>query len=83
VTTVAVPTAAVAAVVGDNCNNGNDSSGIDGSSDDGGCGDGECDCRSGGNGNSDGSGKAMKTMVATAMTVGGKYNNQLKGQGRW
>jgi hypothetical protein len=64
-----VPTAAVAAVVGDNCDNGDDGSGVDGGGDDGGCGDGECDGGSGGDGDSDGSGKAMKTPVATAMAV--------------
>jgi hypothetical protein len=68
--TAAVPMAAVAAFVGDNCNNGNNSSGVNGSGDDGGCGDGKCDGGSSGNGNSNGSGKAMKTMVATAMAVG-------------
>ncbi len=57
-TTVAVPTAAVAAVVGDNCDNGDEGSGVDGGSDDGGCGDGEYYGGSSGDGNSDGSGKA-------------------------
>jgi hypothetical protein len=71
VTTVAVLTAAVAAVVGDNCNNGNNGSGVDGSGDDGGCGDGKCDGGSSGDGDSNGSGKATKTMVANAMAVGG------------
>jgi hypothetical protein len=68
---VAVPMAAVAAVVGDNCNNGNDGSGVDGGGDDGGCGDGECNGGNCGNGDSDGSSKATKTMTATAMVVGG------------
>ncbi len=36
-TTATVPSAAVAALVGNNCNNGNDGSGIDGSGDDCGC----------------------------------------------
>jgi hypothetical protein len=71
VTTAAVPTANVAAVVGDNCDNVDDSSGVDGGGDDGGCGDGECDGGSSGDGDSDGSGEATKTMVATAMAVGG------------
>jgi hypothetical protein len=70
VTAAAVPTAAVAAVVGDNCNNGDDGSGVDGGSDDGNYGDGECDSGSGGNGYSDGSGKATKTTPGTAMAVG-------------
>jgi hypothetical protein len=69
VMTAAVPTVAVAAVVGDNCNNGDDGSGIDGGGDDGGCGDGECDGGSGGDGD-DGSGEATKTTAATAMVVG-------------
>jgi hypothetical protein len=56
-TTAAVPTAAVVAVVDNNCNNGKDGSGIDGGGDDCGCGDGECNCGSGGNGDSNGSGK--------------------------
>ncbi len=42
VMTAAVPTAAVVAVLGDNCDNGSDGSGVDGGGDDGGCGDGEC-----------------------------------------
>ena len=70
-TTATVPMAAVVAVVGDNCNNGDDGSGVDGGSDDGGCGDGECDGGSGGNGDSNGSGEPMKTTAATAMAVGG------------
>ncbi len=36
-TKVAVPMATVAAVVGDNCNRGDDGRGIDGGSDDGSC----------------------------------------------
>ncbi len=67
--TAAVPTAAVAAVVGDNCDNSNYGSGVDGGGDGGGCGDGECDGGISGNGNSDGSGKVTKTTVATAMAV--------------
>ncbi len=70
-TTAAVPTAAVAAVVGDNCDNGDDGSGVDGGGDDGGCGDGECGGGSSGDGDSDGSGEATKTTAATAMVVGG------------
>ncbi len=70
-TTAAVPTAAVAAVVGDNYDNGDDGSGVDGGGDDGGGGDGECDGGSSGDGDSDGSGKATKTTVAAAMAVGG------------
>jgi hypothetical protein len=77
--TAAVLTAAVVAVVGDNCNNGDNGSGLDGGGDDGGCGDGKCDSGSSGNGNSDGSSEATKTTVATAMA----YNNQLKGRGQW
>ncbi len=69
--TGAVLTAAVAAVVGNNCNNGNDGSGIDGGGDDGGCGGSKCDGGSSSNGNSDGSGEATKTTVASAMAVGG------------
>ncbi len=69
-TTASVPTAAVAAVVGDNCDNGDNCSGVDGGSDDGGCGDGECDGGSSGNGNSNGSCKATKTTVTTAMADG-------------
>ncbi len=42
-TTAAVPTASVAAVVGDNCDNGNNGSGVDGGGDDSGCGDSKCD----------------------------------------
>jgi hypothetical protein len=68
--TAAVLTAAVAAVVGDNCDNGNNGSGVDGGGDNGSCGDGECDGGSGGNGDSDGSGKVTKTTAATAMAVG-------------
>ncbi len=60
-TTAAVPTADVLAVVGNNCDNGNDSSGVDGSGDDGSYGDGECNIRSIGNGNSDDSGEGTKT----------------------
>jgi hypothetical protein len=71
VKTTAVLMAAVVAVMGDNCDNGNDGSGVDGGGNDGGCGDGKCDGGSSGDGNSDGSGKAMKTTVATAMAVGG------------
>jgi hypothetical protein len=86
VTTATVPMAAVAAVVGDSCDNSNDGSGVDGGGADGGCGDGECNSGNSGNGNGDGSGKATddggatKTTVATAMAVwgGGIYNNQLK-----
>jgi hypothetical protein len=62
--------AAVAEVVGNNCDNCNNSSGVDGSGDDGGCGDGECNGGSSGDGDSNGSGKATKTTVATAMAVG-------------
>jgi hypothetical protein len=69
--TAAVPMAAVAAVVGDNCNNGNYGSGVDGGGDDGGCGDGECNGGSSVDGDSNGSGKATKTTMATAMAVGG------------
>ncbi len=57
-TTATVPTTAVAAVVGDNCDNCNEGSGVDGGGDDGGCGDGECNGGSSGNGDSNGSGKA-------------------------
>ncbi len=58
VTTATVPTAALMAVVGDNCDNGEDGSGVDGGGDDSGCGDSECDGGSSGNGDSDGSGEA-------------------------
>jgi hypothetical protein len=68
--TAAVPTAAVAAVVGNNCDNGDNGSGVDGGGDDGSCGDGECEGGSGSNGNSDGSGEVMKTTAVTAMPVG-------------
>jgi hypothetical protein len=68
--TAAVPTAAVAEVVGNNCNTGNNDSGIDGGGDDRGCGEGECNSGSGGDGNSNGSGKVTKTTAATAMAVG-------------
>ncbi len=71
VTTAAVPMVAVAAVVGNNCNNGDNGIGVDSGGDDGSCGDGECDSGSSGDGDSDGSGVAMKTMVATVMAVGG------------
>ncbi len=70
-TTAAVPTAAVVEVVGNNCDNGNKGSGLDGSGHDGGCGDGKRNGGSSGNCNSDSSGKATKTTVATAMAVGG------------
>ncbi len=53
--TAAVPTAAMVAVVGDNCNNRNDGSGVDGGGDDGGCGDSKCNGGSSGDGNSNGS----------------------------
>ena len=69
--TAPVPMAAVAAVVGDNCDNGNNGSGVDGGGDDGGSGDGECDGGSSGDGDSDGSSEATKTTVATAIAVGG------------
>ncbi len=52
-------------------NNSDGVSGVDGSGDDCTCGDGKCDGSSSGDGNSHGSGKATKTMVATAMAVGG------------
>ncbi len=71
VTTAAVPMAAVVAVKGNNCNNGDNGSGVDGSGDDGRCSDGECDGGSSDDGNSNGSGKATKTVVATALAVGG------------
>jgi hypothetical protein len=58
----------VAAVVG---NTGNDGSGVDGGGDDCSCSDGECNSISSGDGNSHGSGKATKTMAATAMSVRG------------
>ncbi len=58
-TTAAVPMAAVAAVVGDNCNNGNDGSGVDGGDNNGSCSDGECNGNSSGNGDSDGSSEAI------------------------
>ncbi len=57
-TTATVLTAAVAAVMGDNCDNRDDGSGVDGGGDDGGCGDVECDGGSRGDGDSDGSGEA-------------------------
>ena len=66
-TTSAVLMAAVAAVVGDNCYNGDDGSCVYGGGDDGGCVDGD----SSGDGDSDGSGEATKTTVATSMAVGG------------
>ncbi len=69
--TAAVPMAVVGAVVGNNCDNGNNGSGVDGGGDDGGCSDGKCNGGSSGNGDSDGSGKATKTTAATAMAVGG------------
>jgi hypothetical protein len=55
--TAAVPMAAVAAVVVNNCYNSDDGSGVDGSGDDGSCGDGECNGGSSGDGDSDGSGE--------------------------
>jgi hypothetical protein len=58
---------------------GNDGSGVDGSGDDGGCGDSKCDSGSSGDGNSDGSGEATKTMVATVMAVGGNTTINKKG----
>ncbi len=67
-TTAAVLMAAVATVVGGNCDTGDDGSGVDGGGDDGGCSDGECDGGSSGDGDSDGTGK---TTAATAMAVGG------------
>ncbi len=69
--TAAVPTAAVAAFVGNNCDNGDDGSGVDGGGVDGSCSDGKCNGSSSSNGNSNGSGKATKTMAGTAMAVGG------------
>ena len=54
--------------MGDNGNNGG---GVDGRSDDCSCGVSKCDGSSSGNGDSHGSGKATKTMAATAMAVGG------------
>ncbi len=73
-----MPTAAVATVVGGNCNNGDDGSGVDGGGDDGGCRDGKCDGGSSGDGNSNGSSEPTKTTVATVMAGGGEYNNHLK-----
>jgi hypothetical protein len=58
---------------------GNDGSGVDGSGDDGGCSDSKCNSGSSGDGNSNGSGEATKTMVATAMAVGGNTTINLKG----
>ncbi len=60
--------AAVAAVVGDNGNNG---SGIDGGGDDCSCGDGKCDGSNSSDGDSHGSDEVTKTTAATAMAVGG------------
>jgi hypothetical protein len=71
VTTAAVPTEAVATVVGGYCDNSNDGSGVDGGGDDGGCSDGKCDGGNSGNGDSNGTGKPMKMTAATAMAVGG------------
>jgi hypothetical protein len=82
VTTVAVLTAAVAAVLGDDCDNSNDGSGLDGGSNDGDCGDGECDGGSSGYGVRDDSGEAMKTTAATAMAVGGNTTINWKGDDR-
>ncbi len=62
------PTAAVAAVVGDNSDGG---SGVDGGGDDFSCGDGEFNGSSSGDGLSHGSGEATKTTAVTAMAVGG------------
>ncbi len=69
--TATVPTAAMVAVVGNNCDNGDDGSGVDGGGNDGSCNDGECNGGSSGDGNSNGSGEVTKTMVATAMAVWG------------
>ncbi len=77
-TIAGVPTAAVAIVVGGNCNNGDDGSGVDGGSDDGSCSDGECVGGSSGDGNSDGTGEPTKTTAATAMAVGGNTTINLK-----
>ncbi len=79
VTAAAVPTSAVATVVGDNCDNGNDSSGVDGGGDDAGCGDGKCDGGSSGDGDSNGSCEGTKTTAATAIAVGGNTTINLKG----
>ncbi len=57
--------------MGGNFDNGNDGSGVDGGGDDGGCSDGKCDGGSSGDGDSDVTGKPMKTTAATAMVVGG------------
>jgi hypothetical protein len=62
------PTAAVAAVVGDNCNDG---SGVDGGGDDCSCGDSKCNGSSSGNGDSHGSSEATMTTAVTAMAVEG------------
>jgi hypothetical protein len=72
----------VAAVVGDNCGNGDDGSCVDGGGDDGGCSDSECDGSSSGDGDSDGSGKATKQQWRQQWRWW-KYNNQLKGRGWW
>jgi hypothetical protein len=69
--TAAVLMAAVAEVVGNNCNSGNNGSGVDGGGDDGGCIDVECNGGSSSDGDSNGSGKVTKTTVVTAMAVGG------------
>ncbi len=69
VTTAAVWMAAVVAVVGNNCDNGDDGSGVDGSGDDGGCGDGKCNGGSSSNGNRNC--EVTMTTVVKAMAVGG------------
>ncbi len=63
--------AAVATVVGGNCENGDDGSGVDGGGDDGGCSDGKCDSGSSGDGDSNGTGEPKMTTAATAMAGGG------------
>jgi hypothetical protein len=79
VTTVAVPMAALAAVVGNKCDNGNNGSGIDGGGDDGSCGDGKYDGGSSGDGNSNDSGEMTKTTAVTVMAVGEIQQSTKKG----
>jgi hypothetical protein len=85
VTTAAVPTAAVAAVVGDSCDNGDDGSGVDGGGEgdscdngddgsgvDGGGEDGSCgggECDGGSGGDGDSDGSGEATKTTAATAM--------------
>jgi hypothetical protein len=77
-TTAAVPTAAVAAVVGKNCDNGNDGSGVDGGDDDGSYGDSKCKEAQYWRWRQQWQWQGNEDNGGDSNGGGGKYNNQLK-----